>query len=408
MDKKYLKYRVEDLLQNREFVSWVLHQNKNDEWLEFVHQFPEFEKTGTTARKIVHLLEDAHDHLSEGDIYTLWMNIDRFENQQRQRSKIRRLNKFVRYAAAVLLLVSVSGLSAWHYFNSGKTYSFSRSGQEMQLPESRLILSDGNEIRLKKDHSSIAFKKGGVKINNDSIIHLKDTDIKNTTNKKLNKVIVPFGKRSQLVLEDGTKVWLNAGSRLAFPTRFDDRSRVVYLEGEAYFEVAHQEKRPFLVNVNEVEVRVLGTSFNVSAYAADAMIETVLLEGKVAIRESGALPFLKKEISLRPNQKAIYNKEQKRTRIMNVPNADISISWIKGWFSFSQRSLADVLAQLQRYYNVKFEYDTGFSSSELITGKLDLKDSLDDVLLFLSDLSKVEFSVNDHTVFVKKKTERFD
>ncbi|MGV8096678.1 MAG: FecR family protein [Mangrovibacterium sp.] len=363
-------------------------------------------KTVKTARKIIHLLEDSHDHLSEGDIYALWMNIDRFENQQMRRSKIRRLKKVVHYAAVVLLLVSVSGLSTWYYFNSGKTYSFSGSGQEIQLPESRLILSNGNEIRLKKDHSTVAFKKEEVKINNDSIINLKDSHIEDANNKSLNEVIVPFGKRSQLVLEDGTKVWLNAGSRLAFPTRFDRQSRVIYLEGEAYFEVVHHEKQPFLVNVNDVEVRVLGTSFNVSAYSADALIETVLLEGKVAIRESGSLGFLKKEIVLNPNQKAVYNKEQKTTRIMDLPNADISIDWVKGWFSFSQRSLVDVLMQLQRYYNVKFEYDPGFISNELITGKLDLKDSLDDILLFLSDLAKVEFRINDHTVFVEKKTER--
>jgi hypothetical protein len=406
VNKKYLEYSVEDLLQDRSFVSWVLHQNKNDEWLEFISQFPEFGKTVKTARKIIHLLEDSHDHLSEGDIYTLWINIDRFENQQIQRSKIRGLKKVVRYAAVVLLLVSVSGLSALYYFNSQKIYPFSGSDPELQVPESRLILSNGNEIRLKKDHSTVAFKKEEVKINNDSIIHLKDSHVEDTNNKNLNEVIVPFGKRSQLVLEDGTKVWLNAGSRLAFPTQFDGQSRVVYLEGEAYFEVVHHERQPFLVNVNDVEVRVLGTSFNVSAYSADALIETVLLEGKVAIRESGSLGFLKKEIVLNPNQKAVYNKEQKTTRIMDLPNADSSIDWIKGWFSFSQQSLADVLMQLQRYYNVKFEYDPGFISNELITGKLDLKDSLDDVLVFLSDLAKVEFRVNNHTVFVEKKTEK--
>lgn len=404
MDQKYLEYCIEDLIQDRDFVSWVLHQNKNDEWHRFIAQFPDFGKTARTARKIIYLLEDSHSNLSESDIYKLWETIDQFDNQQKRRSKIRKLKRVFQYAAIVLLLVTISGVAAMYFLNSRESYPFSGSDSGIQLSESRLVLSSGNEIRLKKDYSTVVLQKEGIQINNDSIIFLKDAGVKNSN--KLNELIIPYGKRSQMVLEDGTKIWLNAGSRIAFPTKFENNSRIVYLDGEAYFEVAHHEKHPFYVDVNNIEVRVLGTRFNVSAYSSDLLIETVLLEGEVAIRETGRFPFLKKEIVLRPDQKAIYNKEQKITQVVNELNPDHSIGWIKGWFNFSQQRLVDILNKLQRFYNVRFEYDAGFISNELITGKLDLKNSIEDILAFLSDLSKVEFSIKDNTVFVKKRIDK--
>ncbi|MDD4193347.1 MAG: hypothetical protein PHI28_18570, partial [Mangrovibacterium sp.] len=229
MDIKYLEYGVEDLIQDRDFVSWVLHQNKNEEWQFFTAQYPDFGKTAGIARKIIRLLEDAHREISENDIYKLWETIEGFENQQKRRLKIRKLKRVLQYAAVVLLLVTLSAVSAMYFFDSPGTYPFPDSG--MQLAESRLVLSNGNEIRLKKDHSTVVLQKEGIQVNNDSLIRMKDAGI--DPGGRLNELIVPYGKRSQMVLEDGTKVWLNAGSRLAFPTKFEGISRVVYLEGEA-------------------------------------------------------------------------------------------------------------------------------------------------------------------------------
>ena len=399
MDEKYLKFSVEELIQDRGFVSWIIHQNKNEEWQEFASRNPEFDKTAKAAKKIIHLLEDSYDILSEDDVYRLWTNINRFDHQQKQQPRVIRLKRVFRYAAVGLFAVAIFGLSAIYYFNLPKTYQFSDNVPSIKLFESQLILSNGEQINLKKDHSIVEMKDEKIQINNDSIINIGSGKRERS---KLNEVIVSFGKRSQLVLDDGTKVWLNAGSRLAFPSKFDSKVRTVYLEGEAYFEVAHNDQQPFYVNVKDIEIRVLGTKFNVSAYSTDALVETVLLEGKVAINETGNLDFLNKEVFLKPNQKASYNKEKKTTLVMNEADADISIAWVNGWFSFSQQTLVDVLKKLERYYNVKFEYDACFPSEELITGKMDLKDSLDEVLIFLSDLAKVEFRADNDKIFVER------
>lgn len=406
MENKYLRYNVEELIQDRDFVAWVLHQKRNNEWIELVSADSEFGKTVKTARKIIHLLEDSKYQLSEDDVYSLWLNIDRFDDQYKQLSKTIRLKRVFRYAAVVFVLMTLTGLSTYYFARYSKSYRFSEISSDVQFNNSKLILSNGSEIDLKKDHSTVALNDNGIQINNDSIIDLQKISNGNNSNSKMNEVIVPYGKRSELVLEDGTKVWLNAGSRLAFPTKFEQKTRTVYLEGEAYFEVSHNEQRAFFVNMNELEVRVLGTRFNVTAYSSDEQIETVLLEGKVSINELGSLGFLKQEILLKPNQRATYNRAEKTTKVINDPDADVSIAWVNGWFSFSQQSLVDVLHKLERYYNVRFQFDSHFSSNELITGKLDMKDSLDDVLVFLADLAKAEFRVRNNIVYVEKRIEK--
>jgi hypothetical protein len=406
VDEKYLKYSIEDLIEDRSFVSWVLHKKNNREWIEILSSNSRFSRTCEAARKIIVLLEDSHENLSEHDVYNLWMQIDRFDNRQKQQSKTVMLKKIFSYAAIVVLFLSVAVLSTMYYFNPTKSYQFAELDTKMQSVDSKLILSNGNEVNLEKDNSIIELSDATIQIDKDSVIDMSKVEPKNATANVLNEVIVPFGKRSKLVLDDGTKVWLNAGSRLAFPTKFVGKTRTVFLEGEAYFEVVKNAKKAFFVNVKDINVKVLGTKFNVSAYLSDELIETVLLEGKVALSEPNSLGFLKKDILLKPNQKATYNKKQKSILVVDEPNADISIAWVNGWFRFSQQSLVSVLKKLERYYSVSFEIDSHFYSNELITGKLDLKDSLDDVLLSISDLAKAEFRINGKTVFVEKKINR--
>ena len=216
-------------------------------------------------------------------------------------------------------------------------------------------------------------------IDNEKVIDLrKDT---NPNELKMSEVVVPFGKKLQLALEDGTKVWLNAGSRMAFPTKFTGKKREIFLkEGEGYFEVAHNQKRPFYVNTAEIAIKVLGTKFDISAYKSDNLIETVLIEGRVAISKQSAFGFLKGESILMPNQKASYDRKDRFIVVKDDPNVDYAIAWTEGWFKFNQQSINDVLNKLQRYYNVRFVFDPGFSTEGLITGKLDLKDTIEQVM----------------------------
>lgn len=196
---------------------------------------------------------------------------------------------------------------------------------------------------------------------------------------------------------------MNAGSRLAFPTKFTSKNREVFLEGEAYFEVAKNEQQPFIVNAAEVDVEVLGTHFNISAYSGDANIETVLLEGSVVLTTTNSLGLGKNEIILKPNQKASLQKKSKNFVVTDEADAYMYIAWTKGWLEFSRESLQSVFSKMERYYNIEISTPQNFPSSEIITGKLDLKDSLEDVMKVLSDVAKLEYRIVNNTIEIDKK-----
>jgi transmembrane sensor len=403
MNKKYLTYSLEELLDDADFVAYLLHGTHKIEWELLFQSSPELQRKAINAKKIIEALRDSHEELSEKEVLTLWQNIDRYDNLMLNKQKKRVLYAIMRYAAVILLLVSV-GTVAWFYVGKDKTdksYQFSETYTPPAGGDARLILRSGEEIALQKENSIVEVGQSGeIKVNKEQIIDSRQA----LTGKSaaMNEVVVPYGKKSQLLLADGTKVWLNAGSRMAFPSEFNGTQRTVFLEGEAYFEVAHNAAQSFVVNAKEVAVKVLGTRFNISAYTADETVETVLLEGKVSLMDNSSKALSKKEVMLSPNQKAIFGKESRQFEVGIVSDAELYTAWVSGWFRFSQESLFSVLRKLERYYNVQFVCDRDFQSGDLISGKLDLKDSLEQVMLALADVAGIEYRINENNITISK------
>jgi len=297
------------------------------------------------------------------------------------------------------------GTFGYFYINERESvYQFSSNEISKTTNEARLILSDGEEVALKKDNSSVALNKDNqLVINRDSIIDLNPKVLNAEDENQMNEAVIPYGKRLELQLTDGTKVWLNAGSKLAFPSKFNKKNREVYLEGEACFKVAKNEKQPFIVKAGKLDIKVLGTFFDVSAYPVDGTIETVLLEGSVAVKKPGLIGLSKTEVILKPNQRANFNKENQEFKISDDPNASVSVAWIEGWLQFSSENLQSVFTKLERYYNIEIQASGNFASTQYITGKLDLKDSLELVMKALGDVAKLNYRINDNKVYIDKK-----
>ncbi|MGM0621027.1 MAG: FecR family protein, partial [Bacteroidota bacterium] len=241
---------------------------------------------------------------------------------------------------------------------------------------------------------------------NDSIIDLSQKIEFRKTEAKMNEVSIPFGKKSELLLADGTKVWLNAGSRLAFPTKFTGKKREIFLEGEACFEVAHNSEQPFIVNAGGLDIKVLGTNFNVSAYPTEKTVETVLVEGSVAVSRPKTFKLGKKELTLKPNQKASFDKENNEVILTDEPDVDLYIAWTYGWLRYERESLESVLRKVERYYNVEIELPAGYPSDDKISGKLDLENSLETVMGFLSDATGSDFRIAGNKVVIDEKLEK--
>jgi len=210
---------------------------------------------------------------------------------------------------------------------------------------------------------------------------------------------VPYGKRSELSLEDGTKIWLNAGSVLTFPEHFADNAREVYLEGEGYFEIAPDVHRPFTVKSAQMNINVLGTSFNLSAYADDAFASTVLLSGKVEISSNGSIPF-RKQI-LHPGMEAKISKTQGVLAINQAPVG--SISWTKRRLLLHKMSIGEINKKLERFYNTSIVDNAGFSVDDTFSGSLDLNQTLEEVLANIYDKQSYTIRLRERRMYIQKK-----
>ncbi len=403
MNDNYLKLTLEELIEDREFISWVLKGSNSTEWEKRIADNPAFKPKAYKAREIVLLLRDTYSVLKEDDVVNIWQNVERFDKLHLKKARSKKIKNTISWAAIVVFLVAFSSLAYLYHQKLNLGYSFAENSDISGFRDTKLVLSSGEEIQIKKENSKISVNRGDeLIIGTDSVIDLRQINMFNEGEVQMNEVITPYGKTSELVLADGTRVSLNAGSRFAFPSKFQKKNREVYLEGEAYFEVARNTKQPFIVKTTDLDVEVLGTSFDVSAYPTDNNIETVLLEGSVEISKPALLGFSRDVIKLEPNQKARFNKKSKDVKVSDEPDADAYIAWTAGWFQFSKQSLKDVFASLERYYNVKIVVSDSFPSEELISGKLDLKESIEEVMFVLNDVAKLKYKLINNTLYIEK------
>ena len=317
-------------------------------------------------------------------------------------NRLRWIKQCMKYAAILIVALSIGSVGYRAFHQHQKSYVFTKCTNPGKGNQSRLFLSNGTTVDLEKYDSKIVLNADQkIVIDNGKEIDLRKNS--KTEESEMNEIVIPYGKKSHLILEDGTKVWLNAGSRMAFPTKFTSKKRELFLEGEAYFEVAHNEKLPFIVRTGDIAVKVLGTRFNLSTFKTDNLTEIVLLEGMVSIVKTSVLGLLNSETILTPNQKASFNRLDQTIIVNNESNAEYAIAWTEGWFKCSQQSINLVLNKLQRYYNVQFIIDPEFQTTDLITGKLDLKESIEEVMAVLSDVTNLKYSFSGNQIFISKK-----
>uniref|UniRef100_UPI0032171131 FecR family protein n=1 Tax=uncultured Draconibacterium sp. TaxID=1573823 RepID=UPI0032171131 len=208
------------------------------------------------------------------------------------------------------------------------------------------------------------------------------------TSADINEVICPAGQIAEVVLADGTHVWLNAESSIRYPSDFNGRNRTLKLKGEAFFDVTKDAENPFLVNVNNMQVKVLGTSFNVSAYPENSSIETTLVEGKVELLNRQG----KKILDLNPGQMASYNLSGKKVLLSDVDTRFYS-SWKEGKISFHNERLEPIMTKLERWYNVEFLFKNDEIKNYRFTGTILKHKPLFQVLEIIKLSSPINFQI---------------
>jgi len=404
-NEKYIGYSIDELLEDQEFVVKVINIQTTEEWDQFLLSNISAKDNIIRARKIIQLFKTYEGKLSEDRKFNLWKNISIYNKTPSRKFIISQINPILKIAASILVIIT---LGSTVYFGLNRTeekYEFSEStGINRNSEHPLLFLSNGTKVNLTAEKSEIVVLKNqdAILINKDSVV--ANTPVKSQDAKQvaLNEVTVPFGKKTTLILADGTKVWLNAGSRFAFPQKFEGNRREVHLDGEAYFEVTKNKNQPFIVSTRNIDVEVLGTKFNLSAYQSDNFSETVLLEGAVQVQDNRKL--FNAKLELKPNQKATYYADNKELIRSEAPDAETQISWINGWYQFSNQNLITVLDKLERYYDIRFIHDLALKSKAFpISGKLDLKGSIKEVMAVLSKVAKINYQITDNEIIIKEQ-----
>lgn len=205
---------------------------------------------------------------------------------------------------------------------------------------------------------------------------------------------VPLGSRSRLQLEDGTIVWLNAGSKFSCQSGFSQKNRQVILEGEGYFEVARNEKLPFIVNAKEIDVKVLGTKFNVKAYSDDQEIAVTLAEGSVNMIDKAAPA---NSVIMEPQQQAVYNRLTGKTEVRKV-STDAICQWTTGAHFFNEVSFEEIAGQLEKAFDVTFIFRNPERRKLRFYGEFRSTDTLNDILTIMSSSEKFTYRRNNNII----------
>lgn len=390
-------------IENPLFLKWIFNNDASSEqyWEDYLLEHPEEKSLIQELKQRLLELQFSNDTLSYAEKAELGnLIVNRLDRDLKRTNRILVMRSFMKYAAVAIVFAAIGGLLV--YFNVRQNSVYQQfTEQIIQVPASGsgpvLITSNGQNVDLRKSNSNIDYSQNGtIVLNNDSVIPA----FKDEPN-VMNQLIIPYGNQSRLVLSDNTVVWLNAGSRLVYPSRFEDKTREVLLFGEAFFEVSKDEKKPFIVKTSDLQIKVLGTQFNISAYTEDKVIQTVLKEGSVSIRNNNSGLF-ERDLILKPNQMAAFNRTSKDTKVYEV-DVNYYTLWTKGLLSFDEIDFTRIVKKVERFYNISIGFSEPNLGSTRISGKLDLKQKREEVLEYLEKVSLTTIEkVNDHQYMVKK------
>ena len=261
--------------------------------------------------------------------------------------------------------------------------------------KARLQLGDGKIVSL-SDSSMIISAHKEIQVEDGGILQYVAQEGKSQEKTVYHTLVVDKGGEFQLVLPDGTKVWLNSASELKYPNAFSGNKRQVYLKGEAYFEVKRSDTQLFIVSTAGCDIKVLGTEFNVSSYDTDKEVVTTLVQGKVAYTAG------KQSGELRPGEQCVYEKDQQIAKVQQV-NVGQYISWKNGLFTFDKISMENLAKQISRWYDVEVIFPDQSARSVSFTGAMERYKPVSYIIQLLNETNTVECRLEGNMLVFRKK-----
>jgi len=383
------KITAEEILAEENYSEEHIAQKAKDEVID--------EKEIRIARSIYSFLNAPSGSVT-------WSDKEKTKNQIR--SSVRKLSikrQMIRWsvAASILLAALITSVGFLRNNSRNDIVSFAQSQTKIKAENNtRIILQNGKVITIDKAQSQIRYDAKGenIEIDSDQKIVQEIADEKAV----FNTVIVPHGKRTQIILSEGTKVWLNSGSKLVYPAVFAKNKREVYLDGEAVFDVAHLNDRSFVVSTKDFDIKVLGTIFNVCAYSDDQNSSAVLEQGKIELINRRSSVLSNKHLMILPGTMAVFDPNQNTFEKQQV-NPRKYLSWREGYLIFNSEKLQNIIRKLGRYYNKEMVIIDNQLKDETFSGYLDLKNSPEEVLSVINETTPLSFSVDHEKIVINSK-----
>ena len=320
-----------------------------------------------------------------------------FEKRVRKVSS-RSIGNWWKYAAVLLFPILVVG--SWKLMHETEQVSIVASSVAPIQPgcsQAVLVLDDGRKVFLKEEEEGVISEDKEITVTGekDRLVYTS-SEGKNVDEIRFNELEVPRGGEYKVRLADGTLVYLNSATRMKYPVKFDEKERKVYLSGEAYFEVAKDPERPFFVEMEGVEVRVYGTSFNVNTHQ-EGNIQTVLVKGSIGVKvlSSGM------ESMIRPGQMAEFKQGNTKVDVKDV-NVAVYTDWKDGIFRFENQRLEDILTVLSNWYDVDVFYQTASVKELHFSGYMERYKDVSVILEAITLSTGVTFSIQGKTIVVSK------
>lgn len=390
--KDYTGFSAQKLL-NDDFFIWS-HKERTPEtenfWNELLHSgklAPEEYEQACFMLKIFNIKQQQIPSSKKEEI---WKRIA--ESNRRHKQKVRRIriSLFISAAACLLTPLLLNKINVYHQETIDKSL--------LQLSQTEVALQ-GDEIQLILPQQAITIEGTTSNICHDSKGHItvNSEQLQESASKEenYNQLIVPNGKRSTLAFEDGTRMWINAGSRVIYPNKFKKEKREIFVDGEVYMEVARDKERPFVVKTSTMGIQVLGTSFNVTAYKKDVQSSVVLASGSVSVKTGT------KEVKLIPNEMLSHSKHN-GIHVEKVVVSDYT-SWKDGIYIYHSEPLSSILNRISRYYGKEICYPPSIASFKC-SGKLNLLEDLDSLLEGLTHTVPVNYiKIDEKYTFEERK-----
>lgn len=382
---------LEKYIEDKRFIRWVFQPDEETEqyYADYFARHPEEKEEMLKIREQLLQFEFSKKSYSSDLPENIYRKIqaDIIDLERGNKGNVRVLS-MLKYAAVAILLLACGYFANFIISWQDNNHQFSEDLLLIgTMVEPRLYLADGSSVIVPGPDYRVDY------LSNDKIVVGNDTI--EVDRKKMNKsgkdaLVVSFGRRVKLGLPDNSQVWVNSGSRLIFPSRFEAKKREVFLSGEGYFDVEKNPEHPFFVRTTAMAVKVLGTEFNVSAYPENETIETVLKEGSVQIEENGRRWFGEKAV-LVPNQKATFDKQTHEIKIGAVEHENYTL-WKEGLVTIDEETLDDVFSKIERYFNIDIQVVDKENKNIQISGKLDFNVGRQRVFEYIEKLTDGKFT----------------